>query len=552
MAVKQSDKAAVKWIFNRTKSQSKKLVAIITANAIYAACSTVFALVCKNIVDGAQNHNKGQILTYSAALLAVILLQLVLRLSCSSMEESVRAKTEIELRRFTLKNLLQKDYSSISSFHSGEILNRMFSDAQVVANGVTNIIPSFVNMLTRIICAVAVLIALDKSFTLIFIIAGLCLFFVTQFFRTKLKAMHKDVQAKEGRVRSFLQETVENLLVVKVFGCEEKMLRQDDIYQTDHYKVQMKRKIITIFANAGFGFIFQLGYLYAMLWGAMGIFNNTMTYGTLTAILQLVNQIQSPFANLSSLMPKFYSMTASAERLMEIQNLKDEPPSEKIIKYEDFESIKIKDLNFSYGENHVLKNVNITVNKGDFVSLTGISGGGKSTLFLLLLGAYHPQKGEILFCSHNDKFLPGGQTRPIMAYVPQGNILFSGTVMDNIKFLNDNASYEQVVWAAKTACAYDFITALPNGFNTPIGENGFGVSQGQAQRIAIARAILSGAKILLLDEATSALDEATEAELLKNIQILKDKTLLIVTHRQAALKICQRRLTLKDGEITCS
>ena len=184
------------------------------------------------------------------------------------------------------------------------------------------------------------------------------------------------------------------------------------------------------------------------------------------------------------------------------------------------------------------------------MSLTGISGGGKSTLFLLLLGAYRSQSGSIYFVSEKGEvFSPGGETRALFAYVLQGNILFSGTVRENIAFLNDNATEQDVISAAQAACAMEFISGLPDGMDTKIGQNGFGVSEGQAQRIAVARAILGGAPIMLLDEATSALDEDTEARLLKNIAALKDRTVLIVTHRRAALDICTKHMVLKNGEM---
>lgn len=549
MAVKNSDKAALNWIFRKSRSQHGKMLALAAGNCIFAASSVAFALMCRGIVDGAVNRDSSRIIKYGIGLFAVILCQLLLRLLCNSLEESVKARLELLLRDDMLGSLLKKDYASVSDRHSGEILNRMFSDVQIVTEGVTTILPSFLNMVTRLVCAVAVLIVLDKSFTLLFLAAGAILFFVSQFFRKKIKRLHKEVQTKEGKVRSFLQETVENLLIVKVFGCEDRMTSQNALNQEEHYAARMKRRTVSIFANAGFSFVFQAGYLYAMLWGARGIYTGVMTYGTLTAILQLVNQIQTPFANLSSLMPKFYGMTASAERITELEALPDEPAPRDTLAYEDFTSIDIKNMSFSYGENNVLKDVNISVSKGDFVSLTGISGGGKSTLFLLLMGAYQPSSGSIVFSSRRGDFSAGRETRGLLAYVPQGNILFSGTVADNIKFLDPDASEQDMISAAETACALEFIRDLPDGFGTKIGENGFGISEGQAQRIAIARALLSGAPIIFLDEATSALDESTEASLLENIARLKDKTLLIVTHRPAALKICGKRLLLKDGGI---
>ena len=549
MAVNIKDKDTLKWLFKQSKAQIFKIITLIAGNGIFAASSIVFALMCQGIVDGAVDHSKDTVIKYGIGLFCVIMGQLILRLYCNSVSEYIHGRLGMNMRAEILDMILKKEYSNVSEFHSGELLNRMFSDVTIIVNGITNILPNLVNMVTRLLCAVIVLIALDKSFTMLFIISGLAMFFVTRLFRKKMKALHKDVQEKEGKVKSFLQETLENILIVKSFGCEEQMQESNDSNQDLHFRAQMKRRTLTIFANAGFSFVFQMGYLFAMIWGARGIYLSTMTYGTLTAILQLVNQIQAPFANLSGLMPQIYGVIASAERIMELEKMPDEKSSDRRLGYDSFQKISISDMSFSYGANHVLKDVNIDIAKGDFVSLTGLSGGGKSTLFLLLLGAYQPDKGSISFIAKDNSYLCGQETRSLFAYVPQGNFLFSGTVEENIRLLNRNASHEEIVNAAKTACAYDFIQELPDKFDTKIGEKGFGISEGQAQRIAMARAILGNAPILLLDETTSALDEATEAQLLENIAGLKNRTCLIVTHRPAALNICNKHLLLDDGEI---
>ena len=546
---KSSDKLTLRWLFKNSKSQHFKLITLIIGNVIYAASSVAFALMCRGIVDGAVNQNKSQLISYALGLIGIIVGQLVLNLYCNFISEVIHSGIEMDLRSILFKKLLKKEYEDVSVYHSGEILNRMFSDVKVIADGIVQILPSMLNMLTRLVSAVAVLLALDMGFTLPFLIAGTALFFITRFFRKKIKTLHKDVQKKEGVVRSFLQETVESLLMMKVFGCDKKITDINDNNQKSHYKSRIKRISISIIANAGFGFIFRAGYIYALMWGARGIYFSTMTYGTLTAILQLVNQIQTPFANLSAVFPKFYGMIASAERIIELLEIRDEKSSDKKLSYSDFEKIHIDGLSFSYGENHVLKDVNIEISKGDFVSLTGLSGGGKSTLFLLLLGAYTQQKGNLIFKGSSGDYFAGCETRHLFAYVPQGNFLLSGTVAENIGFLCENPTLDDIKAAAEIACAREFIEQFPDGFDTKIGENGFGISEGQAQRIAIARALLSKAPFLLLDEATSALDEQTEAKLLENIENLKDRTLLIVTHRPAALKICSKHLILNKGNL---
>ncbi len=550
MAVKDSDKLAVKWIWKSSEKTHLRLFLLIVGNVVFSVVSVLFALLCRSIVDAAVGKDARGVIYSGVGLFAVILLMLLLRVFCNSIDESIRARLEITYRNHILSTILHKDYEKTSAYHSGELLNRMFSDASVVIGGLVGILPAITGVITRLIGAAVVLMTLDTGFTLLFIAAGTVLFLVSKFFRGKIKHLHKDVQEKQGKVRSFLQETLENLLVVRVFGVEEKIKNISSGNEKAYFSARMKRRAVSIVANSGFGFVFQAGYLYAIVWGAFKIMDGAMTYGTLTAILQLVNQIQTPFASLSALLPRFYSTIASAERIMELEALPDEPQPEKQLDYKDFRRVTLRDVSFSYGENKVLSNVNIEIEKGDFVSLTGISGGGKSTLFRLLLGVYRQQKGEILFETDGMNYSAGGESRGIFSYVPQGNFLFSGTVRDNITFLNETASEDEIKAAAQTACAWEFINELPDGMETQIGEKGFGISEGQAQRIAVARAILSGAPLLLLDEATSALDEQTEAQLLKNIAAMENKTVIIVTHRRKALDICSKHLILKEGEIT--
>lgn len=550
MAFKRPDGAALSWLFFRTKGRRGALIAIILGNAVFAGLGAAFALFCRGIIDCATAGDINGVLGYAAALGGFVLAQLTLRLVCNSLSEFVRAKIEMDMRSELFSKLLYAELGSIRGYHSGELLNRMFSDVKICADGIADIIPSAVNMVTRLVCAAVIMIALEPRFAIVFVAAGAVVCLVSGFFRGRLKRLHKRVQEKEGAVRSFLQESVESAAVIKVFGAENKMLKQNDLNQTAHYKIRMKRRAIGIAAGSGFGLIFQAGYVLALVWGAYGIYSGGMSYGTLTAVLQLVNQIQSPFAGLSSLFLQYYSMEASAERIMALHYLPAEKPAERTLTYGDFTGLSVSGLAFSYKETQVIKAADFVIEKGTVTALTGISGGGKTTLFMLLLGAYSPQAGEIRFLSRDGCFSPGRETRGIFAYVPQGNCLFSGTIRENITFLSEGGGNdEKIMQAAKAACAYEFISKLPHGLDTKIGENGLGLSEGQAQRIAVARALYGGAGFLLLDEATSALDEQTERELLENIAAMENKTVLIVTHRPAALKICGKRLTLKDGVI---
>ena len=546
---KESDRKTLLWIYGKTKKRLWYIAVLAVANIVIAALATVFALQCRSVIDSAVAGNF-QGLVYSGIILGVIsLVQYSLKILIDSVYEVVSARVSMDLRQDIIGNLMKKDFSQTSKYHSGEMLNRIFSDVTVVTDGVVGILPSLLNMVTRLVCAAAVLIILDVTFALVFLVSGILLFIVTRMFRGKLKSLHKEVQQKEGKMRSYMQETVENILLIKLFGVRKKSEKRTAELQQEHFKARMKRRSFTIGANAGIGLVFRIGYLYALIRGAFAIMDRTMSYGTLSAILQLVGQLQAPFANLSGFLPRMYSAIASAERIIEIENLPEEKEPEKKLSYKDFDRLEIKNLSFSYGENHVLNNVSFTLNKRDFLSLTGISGGGKTTLFNLIMGAYKTDKDEIIFYDTKGNSYTPTEARGIIGYVPQGNSLFSGTVFENIGFMKENPTMEEIENAAKIACAHEFIRDFPMGYNTMLGENGFGISQGQAQRIAVARAVLSGTGVLLLDEATSALDEMTQVRMLENLSKLRDKTVIIVTHRKAALAICNRHLNMENGEI---
>lgn len=546
MGRKKLDRTALRQLFGLTRGKRGALLVVIIGNALFAASGAAFALFCRGVIDAATAGDSGGIIAYALLLCGVVLLQLALRLICNMLSEKVRAAIETELRGEMFGGLLSAELSDISGYHTAELVNRMFSDVRICAEGAANILPSAVNLVTQLLCAGVLMIVLQPWFAAVFAAAGIMVFAVLSIFRGRLKGLHRQVQEKEGKVRALIQETLSNMAVVRVFSAESTLLGKNAKNQREHYDLRMKRRTLGVAAGAGFGLIFQAGYVLALVWGGFGIFSGTMSYGTLTAVLQLVNQIQSPFAGLSSLFPQYYAAAASAERIMEIERLPHEENSAGT--RGEFTELRVDGVRFSYGGGDVLTRADMTVKRGEIAALTGISGGGKTTLFMLIFGMYRPQAGKITLVTTQGECAPCAASRRLFAYVPQGNGLFSGTIRENIAFAVP-VDDERIMRAARTACAEEFIMQLPDGLDTVIGENGAGLSEGQAQRIAVARAVYSGADFLLMDEATSALDADTEYRLLKNIAALDGKTALIVTHRPAALEICSRKFILKDGVI---
>ena len=366
-------------------------------------------------------------------------------------------------------------------------------------------------------------------------------------FREPMKRRHKRMQEAEDALHASTQETLENIRVVKASVSEERAMRDMDEDREHLSSEQLRNGKLSILMNQGMGSMFDISWLICNLWGCVKIFHGTFTYGSLAALIQLVGRIQSPIANAVSLVSQVYGVVASAERLQEVIGLPDE---ERGTELRSFDAVRLKDVSFHYddGADNVLVNVNAVIKRGDFVALTGISGGGKTSLFQLLLGIYRPKSGSVLFEQGGTAVPASRGTRPLFAYVPQGNTLMSGTLKDNLTMFTDNATDKDIDEAVRAACLDDLVAEI--GMDARLGERGIGLSEGQAQRVAIARALLSKAPILLLDESTSALDEQTEAKLLDNINKMRDKTVIIVTHRRAALAICDYTLRIEGGRMT--
>ncbi|MGN0242629.1 MAG: ABC transporter ATP-binding protein [Lachnospiraceae bacterium] len=551
------DKKTLHWIYEQSKSQFFLIFILVLGNAAFAVCGVVLALASRGVIDGATSGDLSKLISRALLLLGIIVLQLVLRLVCNYISAYIQGKLEIAYKSHLLEKILERDYISISSYHSGEILNRCTSDVNVVRDAVTGILPNTIGLVTRLVAAFAVLCYLEKSFALLFGVAGLLLLLIKNVFRGWLKKMHKQMQEADGKVRSFIQEIVSNVLVVKVFGVEKKMNEKATALQQDHFRIRMKRTKVSVIANSGISFSFSLGYLYALVWSAYRLLMHTISFGTLTAVLQLINQVQSPFSSLSSLMPQYYAMLASAERIIELEQLPKEPLVNTGVQkhdelYHNMEKIIFSDLSFRYGERmeSVFEHANLTIQKGDFVAIGGVSGIGKSTLLKLLLGVLRPDEGEIFLENRDGSRIPVDKAvRPLFAYVPQGSIILSGTIRENLMFINQDATEEELQQAIKISCCEDFIRSLPMGLDTVIGEKGHGLSEGQIQRLAVARALVSRSPVLLLDESTSALDEVTEGRLLKNLRDMADCTLITISHKRAAFEICNRILKIEEGTI---
>lgn len=545
----------LRWIYRNSKKQLLHISLLIVCNMLFAGCGVLFALVSRHAVDGAVQGDMDGLIVQGLILFMIVVMQCLLRAFCRSSEVKIQGRLEMAYRERIFAEILQKDYTGTAKYHSGDMMNRLINDVKVVSEGTASIIPNFVRLIIMLLCALTVLCIFDLYFGLVFAAAGVFILFSVRFLRRKLMYLHKNMQEKDGRARSFMQEALENMIMVKTFNVEHEITGKAVKLLHEHYNARIKKNNSSIMANAGLSFIFSTGYLYALIWCSFGLIEKSVSFGTLAAVLQLVGQVQVPFSGLSGLMPKFYDAIASAERMIELEDLPDEPEDCGLSMdagsiYAHMLSIVFKNVTFRYERDIILNHVDLSINKGDIVGVFGISGIGKSTLLKLILGIFRPIEGDIHinmdFC---EKISVGRHTRKLFAYVPQGSLLLSGTIRENISFAKSDAVDEEIMDAARASCAHEFIEALPKGLDTVIGEKGLGLSEGQAQRIAIARAILDGAPILILDEATSALDEAMERTLLGNIRKIPDKTCIIISHRKSVLAVCSKEVHIDNTSV---
>ncbi|MDE6834871.1 MAG: ABC transporter ATP-binding protein/permease [Ruminococcus sp.] len=543
------NKSTLKWLVSALKKETSDIILLTVLNSLISASAVLFAHDMRKIIDSAVYRDKSDFKSYAIILGAIIIFQVSVRAVCRRTDEKTKSAIENKLKKRTYETILTRDFATLSAYHTGELQNRMTSDTVIIADGITTVLPNVTAMLVKIIGAVFVLMSLDSRFASIFVIGGILLIGVTYSFRKVMKKLHKQVQSADGEVRSYLQETVENLLVIRCFGGEKKSSDIAVDKMKSHQNIRLKRNMFSNLCNIGFGIIMNGGYFFGLIWCGIGILNGKISYGTLTEVLQLVNQVQQPFANITGYLPKYYSMLASAERLIELENLKKDNNDKKINNhkrdelYENLKEIRFENVSFRYPDGvEVLENFSHTIEKGSFTAIMGHSGIGKSTMLKLLISIYDINSGEINFVMHDDeKISVTGSERPVFAYVPQGNFLMSGTIAEAVSFMSDTTpDMEKAEKSCRISCADEFIAQLENGYNTLLGENGTGLSEGQTQRIALARAIYSDAPVLLLDESTSALDELTEKRLLQNLRQMTNKTVIIITHRKAVLEICDK------------
>ena len=585
----RSARPVLRWLSGAVGSRGCALVAgLVALQVVSALLAVCLAPVMQRAVDAAVGGQAAAFKGLAALFCGLIFAQIALRAGFRYLNELTSATVENRLRGRVFASVLSMPAREAEGEHSAALMSRMTSDVQVVTNGVVSLIPTLASIAIRLVGVLAVMYVLASPLAIAFTVVGVAMVVLSAGLRRTLKQRHRDVQDAESAVRCFIQDCLESLLVVRAFGVEGKMRERNAGNMDAHLRRRMRKNTVSNIANTGFSLVIQGGYMFGFVWCGLGILSGALSYGTLVAVIQLVGQIQAPIANLGGMFSAWASTAASAERLMEVLDRAEGAvgvagaeagsrgdiavsevdragfslravgpvPADAATFAHQLQRIRFEGVSFCYdADKCALAQLTVNISARSFTAIAGPSGAGKSTLMKLLLAAYEPDSG----CIRLEGKAPDGVAwscapscapRGLFAYVPQGNRLMAGTVRDAVAFAETGPVPDEarVAAACKAACADGFIAQLPEGLDTVLGEHGSGLSEGQMQRLAVARAVYSGAPVLLLDEATSALDAATEREMLTRLRELPGRTVVIVTHRPEAIALCDGVVHVDDAD----
>ena len=543
-----------KWLYSYAAKYKWLIVIYIVIGLFATGLALAASLVTKNLINEVLG---GKI---SAAAVALYVFLGLSGIAVSALNRRLSAKISLrvnnEIRADVFGKFISTTWEEVSAFHSGDLLNRINGDVSTVADSVIGWIPSVTIKSAQFIGAIAIICYYDAAMALLSLISIPAAALISSLLLRKMRSYGTKIREAGSELMSFFEESLQNIQTVKAFGLSQSLDGRLAQLQKIYYDTSLEYNALSVKVTSGMSVLGLFVSYLCMGWCIFRLFTGAIDIGTMVLFIQLSSYLSSSISSLISSVPTVISATVSAGRIISVLNLPREEEDESLAAREiaDFgeaPEIEFRDVSFGYKNGgKVFSEVNLTVAPGEFAAFVGPSGGGKTTLLRLLLGLVKPQSGKATLSAKGKTTEISSVTRRIFTYVPQEKAMFSGTVAEMLRLFSPEATDEEINAALKAACAYDFVAALPEGINTPLGERGAGFSEGQNQRLAIARAVLRKAPVLLLDEATSALDLETERRVLENITALcRGKTLIVMTHRESVLPLCDSVYRISDGKV---
>ena len=550
---KSNVKAYILWIFQKIKLRFPLIVMLTLLSIAVSFSGICFVFFTKELVNAAITADSHQLRRAAAFMIGLSLFQILGNLIARYFSANAQERLERDMKHSVLSTILRSEYSAISRHHSSDLIQRMDSDGGNILQGVMFLTAGLADVITSLVGSAAALLMLAPGFTLVCAGVLIAMSSTSLLFSGALKKWSIRTSEANGRVRGFLYESISKLMVIQALDAAPELERRSELALDRRWKVRQKWRNISILSRLGPDSIDNLSYLLALVWSAWKLLTGSITYGDVTLMLAMIARVRSAGAVLTGVIPRWSSITASCDRIMELEALprQPDPDREKVrALYSSLTGFTAEHLTFAYDREPVMTDVSLTIPKGGLTVIIGQSGIGKSTLLKLLLGLYMPQNGNLTIDTPVGSVPVNRATRSLFSYAPQGNFLLSGTLRENLTFTNPNATEEEIRSALHASALDEYVATLPQGLDTVLLENGAGLSEGQAQRLSLARAILSGAPVLLLDEVTSALDAVTERTVLERITALPGKTCIAVTHRPAALELADHIIEVTEKGMT--
>ncbi len=551
----------LRWIYGLFRNFLGRIAAYIAIEMIHMVVEFFITYKIGSIVDYALVNDINKVITMALIYIGLFILNAAISITSNRFAAWNYNSMQSYLVKKMYYKIVKADWESLTSYHSGDLITRLTNDAKVISGNANGFLTTIISSTAMIVVSIIVIVMKDASMIGVVVIVAPIIMFSSKIFMNKIYECQSAIKVIESKENSYHKESFHNIQAVKAFGLADEFYRRIEILENQRYKADMKSNFFSLMSWA----VTYLGGIFSgivcIAWAFYRVNTGAMTLGTLTVVIMMAYRIATSGKTLLNLIPVSLQIAVSTERVKEIMDIPDEEYFQSP-EYNDLVSkgeesgiaVQVKDMTFAYKTSrNIFENVSLEAHPGEIIALVGPSGEGKTTMLRILLGILNVKKGDVFANVEGDEntaLALSTETRPLIAYVPQGNTMLSGTIKENMQLIAPDATDEEIIDALKQSCAYDFVKKLPEGIYHNIGESGVGFSEGQNQRLAIARAILRKTPILLMDEATSALDVATERQVLSNI-MKKDakRTCILTTHRPSVLSACDRVYRISGGQV---